>query len=66
VTDGGVGVLCLEAAMQGACFNVQVNAKDLKDGAVAKKFVDEAKKLMKETKDRCAKMIAKVEANIVA
>lgn len=60
VTDAGVGALCIRAAVQGACFNVQVNAKGLKDKSFAEKVTNEALSLLKDTidiTDRCTKAV---------
>ena len=36
ITDAGVGMLCVRTAIQGAFYNVQVNAKSLSDKELAK------------------------------
>lgn len=42
ITDAAVGVLCAEAAVTGAYFNVKINASSLEDKAFANKIVAEA------------------------
>lgn len=43
VTDAGVGALAARSAVMGAYLNVKINAAELEDKAVAKKFLDEGK-----------------------
>jgi glutamate formiminotransferase/formiminotetrahydrofolate cyclodeaminase len=64
VTDAGVGVLCMKTAVHGACFNVLVNAKGLKDQAYAGKMITDAKALRDAHQRRADEVIAKVEQAI--
>lgn len=63
VTDAGVGVLCVRAAVQGAYMNVMVNAKGLKDEKFAKHIIEEAKNILAKTNlkvDELLKIVEKV------
>jgi glutamate formiminotransferase/formiminotetrahydrofolate cyclodeaminase len=64
VTDAGVGVLCVKAAVQGAYFNVLVNAKSLKDQTYAQQIIAEAKNILADNHKRADELIAAVEAAI--
>ncbi len=64
ITDAGVGALCIKTAVQGAYFNVLVNAKGLKDRNFADKIVSEAKQLLQSTHQKADVMLEKVEAAI--
>jgi len=48
VTDAGVGSLCIRTAVYGACLNVQVNAKGLKDKDFATRIMNEANTIFAE------------------
>lgn len=61
VTDAGVGVLCAKAAVHGACFNVLVNAKGLKDAEYAARISADAQKLLKATQSKTDELVARVE-----
>ncbi len=61
VTDAGVGVLCVHAAVQGAYMNVLVNAKGLKDEKFAKHMIDEAKQILAKTNLKADELVKKVE-----
>lgn len=65
ITDAGVGVLCMKTAVHGACFNVLVNAKGLKDNAYAEQISRDAKALRDEHHRKADELIAKVEQAIV-
>ncbi|MFI5222289.1 MAG: glutamate formimidoyltransferase [Bacteroidia bacterium] len=64
VTDAGVGVLCVKAAVHGAYLNVMVNAKGLKDKNFADKMIAEAKEIFSKTNLKVAELIGKVETVI--
>jgi glutamate formiminotransferase/formiminotetrahydrofolate cyclodeaminase len=64
VTDAGVGVLCVKTAVHGACFNVLVNAKGLKDRTWADDISGRAQKLLSITHAKADELVAKVEAAI--
>ena len=61
ITDAGVGVLCVRAAVQGAYMNVLVNAKGLKDEIFAKHMIDEAKHILAKTILKADELVKKVE-----
>jgi glutamate formiminotransferase/formiminotetrahydrofolate cyclodeaminase len=65
ITDAGVGVLCIKAAIQGAYMNVLVNAKGLKDTAFAKRVTDEAKAIQAKTSRKADELIAQVEKSVL-
>lgn len=48
LSDAGVGALCAKTAVQGAYFNVRINAKDIKDRTFADSIVKEAKEIMEK------------------
>jgi len=61
ITDAGVGVLCVKAAVHGAYLNVIVNARDLKDREFAKFISDEAKSILERNNSQADILIEKVE-----
>ena len=61
VTDAGVGVLCVRAAVQGAYMNVLVNAKGLKDVSFAQHVIEEAKTILAKTNLKADELVKKVE-----
>jgi glutamate formiminotransferase / formiminotetrahydrofolate cyclodeaminase len=65
ITDAGVGILCIKAAVQGAYFNVLVNAKSLKDTTYANAIVAEAKTLLATNQQQADTYIQQVETAIV-
>lgn len=64
ITDAGVGVLCVKTAVQGAYFNVLVNANSLKDTVYATAIVTEAKNILETNHKQADSYIQKVEAAI--
>ncbi len=60
VTDAGVGVLCVDLAIQGAGMNVLVNAKDLSDKSVGDAFKTAALNLMVQSNNESARLRALV------
>lgn len=64
ITDAGVGVLCVKTAVQGAYFNVLVNANSLKDTVYATAIVTEAKNILETNHKQADLYIQKVEAAI--
>jgi len=48
LSDAAVGALCARAAVFGANLNVRINCKDLSDGALAKKYVNEANEFLEK------------------
>ncbi len=61
ITDAGVGVLCVKTAVQGAYFNVLINAQGLKDRIFADEMVSKSKQLLATTHKQADELIAKVE-----
>ena len=49
LSDAGVGALCARTAVYGAYFNVRINAKDIKDRAVAEDLLQRAETVFKRT-----------------
>lgn len=66
ITDAGVGVLCVKAAVRGAYFNVMINAQGLKDRGFAEEIKAKAKAILDDTNTRSEEALAKVEQAIVA
>jgi len=48
LSDAAVGALCARAAVFGANLNVRINCKDLSDGTLAKKYVNEANEFLEK------------------
>ena len=46
LSDGGVGVLCAKTAVTGAYFNVRINAKDIKDRRICKRYFSKSRKYL--------------------
>lgn len=65
ITDAGVGALCVKAAVQGACMNVLVNAKGLKDREWADELTERARKMLSITANKVDELVAKVEASVM-
>ncbi|MBC7383406.1 MAG: glutamate formimidoyltransferase [Bacteroidia bacterium] len=61
VTDAGVGVLCVKAAVKGAYFNVMVNAKGLKDKVFADKIIADSKILLAHNEQEADALIEVIE-----
>lgn len=57
ITDAAVGALCIRSAIYGAYLNVKINASGLKDKEVALKLIDEAEKILAESKGYEEKII---------
>jgi glutamate formiminotransferase/formiminotetrahydrofolate cyclodeaminase len=64
ITDAGVGVLCVKTAVQGAYFNVLVNANSLKDTVYAASIINEAKTILETTSKQVEMYVQKVETAI--
>ncbi|MGA9270911.1 MAG: glutamate formimidoyltransferase [Lutimonas sp.] len=64
LSDAGVGILCARTAVLGAYFNVQINARDLKDRTVAEDLLSKAKKIYEHTVEREARAISFVESKM--
>lgn len=60
ITDAGVGVLCIDVAIQGAGMNVLVNAKDLSDTSVGDSFKKDALNLMVQSNNESTRLRALV------
>ena len=48
ISDVGVGIYCIHAAVNGAYLNVRINSKELKDRKIVKKVDIECKKIIKK------------------
>ena len=64
LSDAGVGILCARTAVLGAYFNVQINARDLKDRTVAEDLLSKAKKIYEHTVERETRAISFVESKM--
>lgn len=65
VSDVGVGVLSIRAAVVGAMLNVKINAAGLKDRQIADKLVEEAEDIVKKTKILETELLDSVEKVIM-
>lgn len=64
VSDAGVGVLAVRAAVLGAGLNVKINASGLKDRETADKLVGEANELIKKANELEAEIMKIVEEKL--
>lgn len=49
ISDAGVGALCVQAAVQGGCLNVQINASSIEDEEKRNNYLQKAMKIEKKT-----------------
>ena len=64
VTDAGVGILCVKAAVHGAYLNVMVNSKDLLDKKLSDEIMIEAKDIFYKNSKIADELLLKVEQSI--
>ena len=64
LSDAGVGVLCARTAVIGAYFNVRINARDLKDRAVAEDLLTRGKEIYKATLQIESRVIELIDSNM--
>jgi len=64
ITDAGVGVLCIKTTVQGAYYNVMVNAQGLKDRDFAENIKQKAKHILERTTERATEILQVVEKAI--
>jgi len=64
LSDAGVGALCAKAAVQGAYFNVRINAKDIKDRNFADDILKRAKVVFEKATASENEMIALIDSSI--
>ena len=64
VSDAGVGALAARAAVLGAGLNVKINAAQLKDRAVAEKFINEADAIIKKANEAEKEIMEIVESKL--
>lgn len=64
LSDAGVGILCARTAVLGAYFNVRINAKDLKDNAVATDLLARSKQIYEEAIEKEARAIALIDSKM--
>ncbi|MCC7296795.1 MAG: glutamate formimidoyltransferase [Bacteroidia bacterium] len=64
LSDAGVGVACLQTAMQGAWMNVLINAQSLDDKAWAAEITAKAKNLIGEGRTACNNIIQNIETRL--
>ncbi|TNE78681.1 MAG: glutamate formimidoyltransferase [Bacteroidetes bacterium] len=60
ITDGAVGSLCIQTAVEGAHLNVKINASGLKDKTRVNQLLEDANKLMSDTQNRVQAIRSKV------
>lgn len=61
ISDAGVGALCARTAVWGAYFNVQINAKDMKDRAYVEEVLSKAKAMADRAVEKEAEILAIVQ-----
>ncbi len=64
LSDAGVGILCARTAVLGAYFNVRINAKDLKNNAVAADLLAQSKQIYEKTIEKEARAIALIDSKM--
>ncbi len=64
LSDAGVGILCARTSVLGAYFNVKINAKDLKDRAVAEDLLERAKRIYEDAMERESRAIKLIESKM--
>jgi len=65
VSDAGVGALCTHTAIHGAYLNVLINCADFSDETFVNEMTSKAIKLLEESKEEQAKVLALVERAIM-
>ncbi len=65
ISDIGVGVACLDAAIISASLNVKINCKDYHDEAYVTKMLNDTNALVTVSQDKRNDLISKVEAVIL-
>lgn len=60
-SDAGVAALCARTAVKGACLNVQINAKDLKDAAARDDYISRGKRIEQEAETLEGEILAIVQ-----
>ncbi len=66
ISDGGVGALCIQAAVSGASLNVQINAASLEDEIKKSDFIQQANLLEANTKKEVEELIAFIKEKIIS
>lgn len=61
ISDIGVGVLCLHAAIDGAFLNVKINCQSFDDADFIKKTMSKASKISKQSKSKSQKILKEVD-----
>lgn len=64
ISDAGVGILCAKTAIQGAYYNVRINAKDLKDESYQKTILANAKKIYENALQLEGEVLAFIDSKI--
>ena len=64
LSDAGVGVLCARTAVIGAYFNVRINARDLKDRAIAEDLLTRGKEIYKATLQKESRVIELIDSKM--
>jgi formiminotetrahydrofolate cyclodeaminase len=63
ISDIGVGILCLKAALQGAWLNIKINLNGIKDTAFVEEFEKKGSELLEEGSvlaDRIFELVLKI------
>jgi glutamate formiminotransferase / formiminotetrahydrofolate cyclodeaminase len=64
VTDGGVGVLCVDVAIKGGVYNALINLKDLKDDSFRKQAQESIQSLLTVSQNECKRLSDLVAAKL--
>ncbi|MBW7935940.1 MAG: cyclodeaminase/cyclohydrolase family protein, partial [Flavobacteriales bacterium] len=64
VSDGAVGVICMQAAMRGAYLNVKINIRSIQDKAFVAEMLGQADQLMQKMDTEAKALIELAESHI--
>jgi len=64
ITDAGVGALCTHIAIEGAYFNVKVNAGGIDDETIKNNFIQKGKELVEKAKVKEAEILIIVNSKL--
>lgn len=64
ISDAGVGALCSRTCVQGACYNVKINAKTLEDKKLAQYYFDQADEIWRSAIEKEKEVLAVVDSHL--
>lgn len=64
ISDAGVGALCSRTCVQGACYNMKINAITLEDKKLTEKYFKQADEILKTAIEMENKVLAVVESHL--